>query len=185
MILIDEIGVEQKIGKEYFDCDLQACKGACCTFYGDFGAPLSEEEIEIIRKNLEIIRENMPERSKKILDQFGFYENSANHYTTVCINKRDCVFVYYEGDIAFCTIEKTFHEGKINFRKPLSCHLFPIRVSNVAEGEFIYYERIDECKPGRLKGAKQNVLLSESLKESLIRKFGKNWYEKLRKFYSD
>lgn len=179
MIKIDGIGIDEEVIKAEFLCDLEKCKGACCTFYGDYGAPLLESEILKIRDNLTVILENLPGRSKKIIEKEDFFEGAPGNYTTNCIDKRDCVFVYYEGDIAKCGIEKAYFDGKIDLRKPLSCHLFPVRVGN-DEGLYIYYEKIEECWPAILKGNAGKVRLVEMLEDALVRAFGREWYDELK-----
>ena len=112
------------------------------------------------------------------MESEGFYEGREGKYTTVCINKKDCVFVYYEGKIALCALERAFSDGKTNFRKPISCHLFPIRVGNYG-GKYIYYEKIEECEAAVCKGRKEHKYLGCSVKDSLIRAFGEEWTNKL------
>lgn len=180
MFEIDDIVVDEEIINTYFSCDLLKCKGACCTFQGRFGAPVYEEEIPIIENHLDIIFEYLPERSKKIIEAEGFVEKSDGSFTTVCINHRDCVFVYYDDGIALCAIERAYFEGKIDFRKPVTCQLFPVRAGNFG-GKYIYYEKIKECNPGIKKGQKERVRLISSLKEGLTRSFGVKWYDNLLK----
>lgn len=175
MILIDNVLVDERIGTTDFDCDLSKCKGACCTFPGEYGAPVLDEEIPAIKESLAFALEYLSETSKNIIEKIGFVVGEPDNMTTVCIDKRDCVFVFYEGDIAFCALEKAFREGKTSFKKPISCHLFPIRVGTFG-GKSLYYEKIPQCDPaianGRLKGLK----IYTSVKEALIRAFGEKWY---------
>jgi len=180
MYNLDDILIDEDVLSAYFSCDLIKCKGACCTFPGEYGAPLKDEEIEDMRNSLEAARDYLSERSKKILDKYGFYEGKKGKLTTVCIDKKDCVFVYYENNIALCALEKAFFEGKSRFRKPISCHLFPIRVGNYG-GKYLYYEKIEECDPAIDKGCKEKRRLVESLEESLKRSFGDDWTDKFIK----
>jgi hypothetical protein len=122
----------------------------------------------------------MSERSLKVLKEDGFSEGNPGELTTVCIEKKDCVFVYYENGnkIALCALEKAYMNGETNFKKPISCHLFPIRVSGYGKKN-MYYQRITECEPGRNLGRKENIALIESLKEALIRAYGESWYSLL------
>lgn len=178
MILIDNILVSKEILTTKFSCNLNECKGACCTFPGEFGAPVLKEEVPTIEKSLDVVFEYLPERSINIIKKQGFVEGENDDLSIVCIDKRDCVFVYYEGDIAKCAIEKAYLDGKIKFRKPISCHLFPIRVSYFG-GEYLYYNEFPECKSALEHGKKENKYIFETVKEALIRAYGKDWYDKL------
>ncbi len=175
MILIDNILVDERIATTDFDCDLRKCKGACCTFPGEYGAPVLDEEIASIKESLPYALEYLSEKSKKIIEKIGFVVGEPGNMTTVCIEKRDCVFVFYEGDIAFCALEKAYREGKTNFKKPISCHLFPIRTGTFG-GKSIYYEKISQCDPAILNGGRNGLKIYSSAKEALIRAFGEIWY---------
>lgn len=178
MYNIDDVLIDESITSSYFSCDLKKCKGACCTFPGEYGAPLKDEELAEIEQCLEAAKEYMPKRSIQVLEKEGFHEGKPGKKTTVCINKRDCVFVYYDGSIALCALERAYIDGKTKFRKPVSCHLFPIRVGNYG-GKYIYYEKIEECEPAVCKGRAEHKYLTSSVKESLERAFGEEWTQKL------
>ena len=174
---LENYTIDERIHNVQFACDLAKCKGACCTFYGVDGAPLKEDELEKIVNNLDAAKEYLSQTSISYIDNYGYAKRGlSGELTTQCINNRDCVFVYYEGDIAKCAIEKAYFEGKSNFRKPISCHLFPIRVQN---GN-IYYEEIPECQPGVEKGADENIALLDFLDEPLERQFGRDFTIKLK-----
>ena len=177
MIIVDNILVDESIGKEYFDCDLIKCKGACCTFPGDYGAPVLDEEVELIKQSYIHAKEYLSEKAINYIEQYGMVEGEKGNFTTVCIDKKDCVFVFYEGDIALCGIEKAYRDGKIAFMKPISCHLFPIRAGKFG-GEYLYYEEFDVCKPAPPNGKKKNIRIFESVRNALIRAYGEDWYIK-------
>lgn len=181
MILIDNVLINEEILSTKFHCDLKNCKGACCTFPGDSGAPVLKDEIEEIEKLYPIFSKYMPETSKEYVREHGFWEKDGKSLALKCINKRDCVFVFYDGDIAKCSIEKAFHNGEVVFRKPISCHLFPIRVANYG-GDYLHYEQFDECEPGRKLGKNENYPLLENVKSALIRKYGEEFYKKLLQY---
>lgn len=181
MYLIDKILVDDQIGKINFLCDLKECKGGCCTFEGEYGAPVLDSEVQQIYSVFDIVKEYLPPKALKTIEKYGSIEGSTGNYSTVTINKRDCVFVYYEGDVAKCAIEKAYFEGKINFRKPISCHLFPIRVSDFG-GAYLYYQRFTECDPGLVLGQKEKLPMYKFLKEPLIRAYGQSWYEELENY---
>lgn len=178
MILIGNIQIDPEIPSTQFLCDLKRCKGACCTFPGEFGAPVLDEEVTFLEQNLEKARKYLSPKSIEIIEKNGVVEGFPGAYTTVCINKRDCVFVYYEGDIAKCSLEKAYNEGESGFRKPISCHLFPIRVKEYS-GTYLHYEKISECKPALRNGDENGVMLHEALREALTRAYGIEWYKKL------
>ncbi len=178
MILIDNVGVEKEILDAPFLCDLKNCKGACCTFPGKYGAPVLEDEVFRISDNLKEIMKYMQEDSIKFMKKKGFIQGAPDSYTTTCIDDKECVFVTYDGDVAKCAIEKAFHDGKSDFRKPVSCHLFPVRENDFG-GTVLYYEKIEECDPGITHGRNEKVKMIEMLKEALIRRFGEDWYNKL------
>lgn len=171
MYQFDNLLIDENIINSYFICNLKKCKGACCTFPGELGAPLLDSEITEIEKCLDEAKKHLPARSLKVLSTDGFYQGKPGKYTTVCINKRDCVFVYYEGNIALCALEKAYNEGKTSFKKPLSCHLFPIRIGNFG-GVYMYYEKIEECEPAIENGRQNKLSLLDFLKEPLKRYFG-------------
>jgi hypothetical protein len=127
-------------------------------------------------KALPAAMEYLSEKSISIIQEEGFIEQTGEVYHTVCIEKKDCVFVYYSGDIALCSLEKAFIDGKTDFRKPVSCHLFPVRVGNFG-GKYLYYEKIKECEPAIKNGKVQKLKIYDSVKDALIRSFGENWYK--------
>ncbi|MFY8160173.1 MAG: DUF3109 family protein [Candidatus Kapaibacteriota bacterium] len=178
MYQIDNILIDKDIIKSNFSCDLKQCKGACCTYPGDYGAPVLDEEVELIEKSKEAAKKYMSAKSIDILNKVGSIDGEKGDFTTVVIDKKDCVFVFYEADVAKCAIEKAYFNGESEFRKPLSCHLFPIRVGNFG-GKYLYYEKIKECKPALIKGNEQNLPMVNELKDSISRAFGSEFYEKL------
>ncbi len=186
-IPVDEIYVHPEIANSYFACDVEKCKGACCFMEGDFGAPLLEEEIEIIKDVLPIVKKYLPERNVKFIEQNGYYEETDVGYSTKCIDKRECVFVYWENGIARCAFEKAFLNGEIHFIKPISCHLFPLRNYSLngalIGGDVLKYVKISECKPAMKKGKKEKIKLYEFLKPAIVRYFGQDWFNKMEKVF--
>ena len=179
IIPVEDVLVRPEVVKINFECDLERCKGACCTLESDYGAPLLKEEVNKIRKILNNVKEYLPKRHVEEIDKNGFYEAKGSEFLTRSINNKACVFVYYDGDIAKCGIERAFLDGKVKFRKPISCHLFPIRVSKFG-GPVLRYEKFSECKPALEKGEKNKLTLIDFCRESLIRLQGNNWYSKLK-----
>lgn len=178
MFLIDNILVDENIVSTPFLCELSVCKGACCTVKGGQGAPLLDEEIVLLENSIKPASKYLSERSKAEIAKHGSWEGAPGEYTTLCIEDADCVFVYYEGDVAKCAIEKAYFEGRNEFRKPISCHLFPIRITDF-HGDYLYYDKFDECAPALAHGTREKVHIPETVKEALIRAYGEEWYNKL------
>lgn len=175
MFKVQQSFIDDNIPRIRFACDLSACKGACCTLAGGQGAPLKDEEVEQIKNAFPIIKSLLPQEHLDTISQNGLYEGGPGYYTTTCFNHHACVFVMYENGIAKCAFEKAFGEGKLKWKKPISCHLFPIRVDR-GMSAYLRYERIVECSPALDCGENQKVFLSNFLKEPLIRAFGLSWY---------
>jgi hypothetical protein len=117
----------------------------------------------------------------EIIEKVGTHViDEENEAVTPLNNGQECVYVVFDGEIAKCGIEKAYLDGSIRFRKPVSCHLYPIRINNFG-GDVLRYSRISECKPAAKFGKEKNVELIDFLKEPLERKYGKKWYEKLKK----
>lgn len=181
MFVIDNILVDEQLLETQFLCDLGSCHGACCTMKGGAGAPLLEEEVQMIRDAVVPASKYLSTRSLKILAKEKPVVGQKGDYTTLCIDDADCVFVFYEDGAAKCAIERAFFNGETTFRKPISCHLFPARVADFG-GPYIYYEEIPECRPALENGKKTGVRAFQMLKESLVRAFGEEWYNNLATF---
>jgi len=177
MIAIDKTLISDDLGSVCFACDLSACKGACCVD-GDAGAPLDEDEISILEDNLEEIKQYMTPEGIQQVELSGVFDyDMFGHYVTPLVNQRECAFVYHENEIAFCAIEKAYKEGKITFLKPVSCHLYPVRVSIYKDFDAVNYHEWHICKPALVNGKMKNIPLYLFLKDSLIRKYGEAWYK--------
>lgn len=168
-----------------FACDLLKCKGACCSLPGGRGAPLLDSEIEEIQKTLPAVLPMLEERKREIIGSSGndsgptgFYEGESGDYATTCVDDEDCVFVYHDNGIAKCAIERAYNEGKVGFRKPISCHLYPIRVRRFG-GDVLRYHEISECRPAVARGDSEKIGVIEFLKDALVRRYGEEWYNKL------
>ncbi len=183
IIAIEDVLVSPEIVEKEFECDLKVCKGACCTLESEYGAPVLPEEVKEIENILDIVKENLPQEHVEEIELNGFYEVKDGELMIKSVNNRSCVFVYFDGNIAKCGIEKAFFEGKVKFRKPISCHLFPIRVGKFG-GDVLRFEKFSECKPAIEKGSKTKTKIVDFCKESLIRLYGKNWYLKLKEINS-
>jgi len=179
MIKIDDVLVSDDLKDTYFVCNLKACHGDCCVA-GDAGAPLDEEEISILEDYLDKIKPYMSEKGREVIELLGVFDYDTDaSYVTPLVDNEECAFVYFEDGISFCAIEKAWLEGKIPFQKPISCHLYPVRLSKVGDFTAVNYEKWGICKPALILGQEKGVPLYRFLKDPLIRRFGKKWYEKL------
>lgn len=180
MLQIDNTVISFDVLEKYFFCDLSKCLGECC-IEGDAGAPLEEDEKYILEDILPIIWSDLsPAAQEKIKEQGVSYIDEEGDLVTSIVNGKDCVFTYYEtGGLCKCAIEKAFREGKISFYKPISCHLYPIRVKDFGNFSAVNFHKWKICKAAAVLGRKSGVKVYQFLKEPLIRKFGKEWYEQL------
>ena len=178
---INDVLVRDEIVEIPFSCDLKKCKGACCTLESELGAPVKKDEIEEIEKILPIVKTYLSQRNIDEIEERGFYETKDDELMITSVNNKDYVFSFYDNSIAKCAIERAFFDGKVTFRKPISCHLFPIRVSDFS-GDVLRYEKFSECTPALEKGKKENITIAEFCKDSLIRLYGENWYKKLMNY---
>ncbi len=178
---INDVLVRDEIVEIPFSCDLKKCKGACCTLESELGAPVNKEEIEEIEKILPIVKNYLNQINIDEIEELGFYEMKDDELMIKSVNNRDCVFSFYDNGIAKCAIERAYFDGKVEFRKPISCHLFPIRVSDFS-GDVLRYEKFSECAPALEKGKEENVVIAEFSRDSLIRLYGEEWYNKLMNY---
>lgn len=178
MIAIDNVLLSDEIIEEQFVCDLQKCKGGCCVD-GDCGAPLTEAETKIIADLYPKIQSYFtPEYLPEIERQGTHVIDNEYGYVTPTINGGICVYgITDEMGIVKCGIEKAWKEGKTDFRKPISCHLFPIRITSHPGYEAVNYEpRETLCKPACKQGRKLKVPVYKFLKDAIIRKYGEDFY---------
>jgi hypothetical protein len=179
MIQIDDKIISQEIFDQQFVCDLNACKGACCV-EGDSGAPLLKNEAQELEKFYPIIKKYLSSNGKKAIKKQGFSIIDAdNDLTTPLVNNRECAYVYYNAGITKCAIEKAYLEDGISFKKPISCHLYPIRITEYKEFDALNYESNKICSPACKLGELLKVSVFRFLKEPLIRKYGKSFYTEL------
>jgi hypothetical protein len=183
MIAIDNVLVSDEIIKEQFVCDLTACKGACCVD-GDAGAPLSKDELDKINEVYDKVLPYLNEESIKELNRQGRYVYDKEFgWVTPTIESKICVYgITDEKGIVKCGIEQAYRDGKVTWKKPISCHLFPVITtkSKNSDTEYVNYEpREDNCKAACSLGKKLKVPVYVFLKEPLIRKFGEGFYEAL------
>jgi hypothetical protein len=179
MLAINNTLVSEDVLSKKFVCDLGACKGECC-IAGVSGAPLEKGEVEIMQEILPKVKPYMTKAGIKAVEKQGVYViDEDRDITTPLIDGRECAFVYMENKVAKCAIEKAYYEGKVKFKKPISCHLYPIRITEKKGVEKVEYHRWDICSPACACGDKLNVPVYKFLKEPLLRKYGAQWYKQL------
>ena len=180
MITIDNTINSVDLADVCFVCDLAKCKGACCV-EGDAGAPLEEQEISHLEDEYDFIKPFMRPEGIAEVEKNGVFDfDVSGHYVTPLVNGKECAFLYFSEDgIAGCAIEKAWEAGKTSFRKPVSCHLYPIRISRYKDFEAVNYQEWHVCKPALRHGERLDVPVYRFLKVALIRKYGEKWYKKL------
>lgn len=180
MIQIDNVVVSLDIFTQKFICNLDACKGECC-IEGDAGAPVEDDEQAKLEEVLPIVWADLSPEAQAIINKQGVcYRDSDGDLVTSIVNGKDCVFTCYdEKGYCYCAIEKAYREGKVDFYKPISCHLYPIRIGDYGPYKALNYHRWSVCHAAWLLGKRENVAVYQFLKEPLIRKFGEAWYHEL------
>jgi len=180
MIEINDTIISLDIIERFFHCDLPHCKGECC-IEGDAGAPLEKEEFNILRKILPEIWNDLSPEAQAVINKQGVgYIDKDNDIVTSIVNGKDCVFTYYDTDgTCKCAIEKAYNEGRIDFMKPVSCHLYPIRVKRYKDYSAVNYHQWKVCHAAEILGKQKHLPIYKFLREPLIRKFGEEWYDAL------
>lgn len=180
MIQVENVILSEDLFEAYFVCDLAACKGACCV-EGDAGAPLEASEIDEIEANLANIKSFLPPKGVKTIEEMGIYEKDTDGDLVTTLNDgKECAFtVFREDGIALCGIEAAYRAGKSSIKKPISCHLYPIRVAKLHDYDALNYHKWPICAPACSCGSKLKVKVYQFAKEPLIKKYGAAWYEQL------
>lgn len=178
--------VSEDIIKKDFVCNLSACKGACC-IDGDAGAPLDENETEILNDIYPKIKPFLRQEGIESIEKNGvFITTEFGDLETPLINHADCAYVIFdENKTALCAIEEAHNQGIINWKKPVSCHLYPVRVKDYSEFSAVNYDKWEICDDACTLGKELQVPIYKFVKEALIRKFGEDWYQELEKVASN
>jgi len=181
VIAIDNILVSDLVVEEQFVCDLSRCKGGCCED-GDAGAPLTKQELKEIDKLVEVVKPYLTKEGLKVIERTGKYEyDNEFGWVTPTIEGKMCAYGFRDANgIIKCAFEQAYYDGKSDWKKPISCHLFPIRIKKTKTCEMVNYEpRPSLCRPACQLGKKMKVPVYKFLKEALIRKYGQEFYEAL------
>ena len=182
MFRIGNTLISEEIIENYFHCNLSRCKGACCV-EGNGGAPLEKNEAELLDKNFAKISTYISYNAKKIIQKKGKYVyDKDGGLETPLMNGKECVYVSYSPNgLLECGIEKAFENGKINLKKPISCHLYPVRVKKYSSFTALNYHYWNICSEACELGREVNKPIYKFVKDALIRRFGKSWYLELKK----
>lgn len=180
MIKVGEVLVSDDIRSVEFVCHLEKCKGACCV-EGDLGAPLEEDELEVMKEIQSKVKPYLTKEGKEAIKKQGPYIlDEDGDYSTPTIGGRECAYAHYDKEgVLKCGIEQAYLDGKISFRKPISCHLYPIRITKKKEFEAVNYHKWSICSAACAYGKSLKVPLYKFLKDPLVRKYGEDWYNGL------
>lgn len=180
ILQVGNVLVSPDIFTEKFCCDLSACKGQCCV-EGDAGAPVGEDEVLEIEDALDTVWPSLSASAQSVIDRQGVaYIDSEGDLVTSIVGGKDCVFTCYENGVCLCALERACRRGQTSWPKPISCALYPIREKYFGNGLYgINYHRWDVCREAVKKGRELNLPVYRFLKDPLIRRFGKEWYDEL------
>lgn len=180
MLQIGDALVSLDLIEQFFCCNLDKCLGECC-IEGDAGAPISKQEYEKIKEILPEIWDDLLPQAQEVIKKQGVgYIDEEGDLVTSIVDGKNCVFTCYGNNgMCYCAIEKAYREGRIDYYKPISCHLYPVRLIEYPQFTAVNYHRWKICKAAEVLGRKENIRLYQFLKEPLIRRFGKEWYDEL------
>ena len=182
MIQIGKALISEEIIEKEFVCNLSACKGACCVD-GDAGAPLQEDELSILKEIYPKVKPFLRKKGIQAIEAQGYYTTSVDgEHETPLIDGKDCAYVIFDdNETALCGIEEAYNQGEVSWKKPISCHLYPIRVRDYSEFSAVNYHKWEICDDACSLGKELQVPVYKFVKQALIRKFGEDWYIELEK----
>mgnify|MGYP002623096796 CR=1 FL=1 len=186
MLEIQDILVSLDIFTQHFCCDIPTCRGACC-IEGDAGAPVAPDEVAQIEQTLEILWDELSPAAQEVIKQQGVtYADPSGELVTSIVDGKDCVFATHdENGVCRCMLDKAYRQQRIKFQKPISCHLYPVRLKDVAGRTALNYDRWDICNCARKLGKQLALPLYQFLKEPLIRRFGQAWWNECDTAYTE
>lgn len=179
MIRIQDVILSEDIATAKFACNISRCKGACCVV-GDAGAPVHKDEIPVLRKAFRKLKDRLdPEAVAKAEEEGVVLGNQKEGHEINCIETGECIFVEKkENGTATCAIQNAFYNGEFNWEKPISCHLYPVRLKHIAGLDYANFEYIPElCSAGCRRGEDEGIYLADFLEDSLVRRYGRPWYD--------
>jgi len=181
MIQIGKALISEDIIEKEFICNLSACKGACCVD-GDAGAPLEEKELQILKDIYPKVKPFLRKEGIQAIEKQGFFTTTDGEHETTLVDGKDCAYVIFDdNETALCGIEEAYNQGEIDWKKPISCHLYPIRVRDYTEFSAVNYHKWEICDDACSLGKELQIPVYKFVKQALIRKFGEDWYSELEK----
>lgn len=180
MIQIGQTLISEDLLEKEFVCNLSACKGACCV-EGDSGAPLLEQETKVLESIRETLKPYLrPEGNAALDEQGAWMKDSDGDLVTPLVNDAECAYVVFSEDgSTWCGIEKAWKEGVVDFRKPVSCHLYPVRIKTYSSFEAVNYDKWDICADACTLGEELSVPVYRFAREALVRRYGQKWFDEL------
>jgi len=179
MIQVGDTIISEELLEKRFVCNLDACKGACC-IEGDAGAPLEQDELEKLETVYPLVKEYLSEKAIAALEENLYTTDVDGELVTQLVDGKECAFVSFDKDgKTQCSIEQAYNDGKTDFKKPISCHLFPVRLTPYKNFTAVNYSYWDICDDACVLGEKLGVKTYQFLKEPLVRKFGEDWFNEL------
>lgn len=180
MLQIQNVLVSLDLAERFFQCDLDSCLGECC-IEGDAGAPITEEEYQKLKEVKDIVWDDLLPSAKERIKEAGVgYIDEEGDLVTQIVNGRNCVFTTYApGGKCLCAIDKAYREGRCNWRKPISCYLYPLRLTEYPDFTAVNYHRWKICRCAEIAGRAKGIRLYQAMREPLIERFGREWYDEL------
>ncbi|NBB77084.1 MAG: DUF3109 family protein [Bacteroidetes bacterium] len=183
MFRVGDVILSEDIATAHFSCDISRCKGACCVI-GDAGAPVSREEIPVLRKAYRVLKDDLSQNARNAVKDHGVIQgNSEEGFELTCVESGECIFVEKdEQGVVTCAIQRAYYEGRFDWEKPISCHLYPVRLKRIAGVDYANFEYIPRlCSAGCERGKSEGTYLADFLKTALIRRYGEDWYKQFLK----
>lgn len=180
MLQIKDTLISLDLVERYFCCDLDSCLGECC-IDGDAGAPITEEERGKLEEVLPAVIDDLLPAARREIEENGVaYVDCEGDLVTSIVDGRNCVFTTYgPGGMCMCALEKAWREGRIDFMKPMSCHLYPVRIREYDGFTAVNFHRWKICKCAEILGRKNGIRAYRFLEGPLVRRFGREWYDEL------
>lgn len=182
MFRVEDTILSEEIASSKFACDISRCKGACCVV-GESGAPVSKDEIQSIRDAYQVLKTELRPEAVETVEKRGIIlGNEEDGYEISCVDERECVFVDYTDEgVAVCAIQRAFLQNRLIWEKPVSCHLYPVRLKKIGGLEYANFEYMqDICESGCLNGNENGIYLSDFLESAFIRRYGREWYNEFK-----
>jgi hypothetical protein len=179
MFRVQDVILSEDIATAKFACNISRCKGACCVV-GDAGAPVGKDEIPVLRKAFNLLKNELLPEASDVVEKQGVVQGDAKKgYEISCIASGECIFVQKDArGVAICAIQRAYDEKRFSWEKPISCHLYPVRLKHIAGFDYANFEYIPElCSAGRRCGEDNGIYLADFLKTALVRRYGESWYQ--------